>query len=970
MFKKKSITPKYISKSKNQSLANTSVTSVENDDIYITSTYDRTTTVSVSSVLSGSSPVIIQPDGVPLKNYATGDVYNSAMFSAVVFNAKQANQLDRLLIIDLVNDIPLHMLEFDGKIKAIASNNAIDLFVVFTDAGSIFSVDPISGESDQSSTGKKIKKNVKAALISHEVAALLQNEQSLKFFNVLTGECVHKDSLEDKYWITIQVQNERLICTSVVGVYIWTKNGDRYKRTEFGTKSAASCILIHEEDLYVGQINGRIDKHELSTAEHLSPIAPAVESSSSKKGMKQATEHMIIDMAIKDQYLVVLSKTSIRIFYENMCIKEKTFRKPLSNGSMFLEDYDSLVSRIITKVDKDVRLGQWKLRRSQLKVLVKDANKKKKYEWMSNSLSISPTVLNHMFSSDVFLGALLSIAVEGQSGARIGKSMLKLYNENNKLDTLVISAITAEFESVNSGKLLEANYERGRLVNESIFFQYFPTSGFSNADVLFLESRFTTMLLDDLFHNAGSSYIRKVLKNQFQEVLRIPNILEVEPVTISRLHGLSGEDDKEVIAIASENAVQLREIAKSILETLIENIDTFPPILATALHTIYDLANRLMTDQEEDQRLKKSVGRIVGSYLGKVVINPPLGRKTALSQIQRRNLSLIGNLLHTCTNGLPASFPAFRGFDEEENLAGQWLTSVATIGVQGSSGSKFKMIPRDYVYLGRFLKNNSAALLEHLPEGSEVTKLVSKLYEDDTVKSGLGEGVSVPDRSYLERADDETKSKFAAVLPVRFAPDYPPDIDESKKQDILYGNMFAKHPGDYDNLVDWINAERRYHDFILIVLYRGEWCPWCERYVKEWNKYAAKIIAGGGLIVGLSSQSQSSATKNCAKWEIGYPLLGEPENVLALTYNMKTQKIVGYPYGMANPGLVAVDSEGSLIYHWVAYPSFSNYGGQTERPLATNVLDDIFDELAADDIDETSVSSATELSTSFVSDTD
>ena len=62
--------------------------------------------------------------------------------------------------------------------------------------------------------------------------------------------------------------------------------------------------------------------------------------------------------------------------------------------------------------------------------------------------------------------------------------------------------------------------------------------------------------------------------------------------------------------------------------------------------------------------------------------------------------------------------------------------------------------------------------------------------------------------------------------------------------------------------------------------------------MQNWNKYFQKILAKGGMLVGISSENQRSVTKTANKWGLTYPVIGEPENTIADHFMLNVSEYV------------------------------------------------------------------------------
>lgn len=132
--------------------------------------------------------------------------------------------------------------------------------------------------------------------------------------------------------------------------------------------------------------------------------------------------------------------------------------------------------------------------------------------------------------------------------------------------------------------------------------------------------------------------------------------------------------------------------------------------------------------------------------------------------------------------------------------------------------------------------------------------------------------------------------------------------------------------------------------FTIKVFFRGDWCPWCNAYLRDFNAQLDTIRQLGGRVVGITSQAgnQSAQSNN-----LGFDILIDEENREAKKHNIfitpkdetPLRDVDGaYPNGMAQPGVVIEDANGTVLYRWAIVPSEMNFGGATDRPLVSDIL--------------------------------
>lgn len=146
-----------------------------------------------------------------------------------------------------------------------------------------------------------------------------------------------------------------------------------------------------------------------------------------------------------------------------------------------------------------------------------------------------------------------------------------------------------------------------------------------------------------------------------------------------------------------------------------------------------------------------------------------------------------------------------------------------------------------------------------------------------------------------------------------------------------------------ENPNSWIDAEIKSRPLTALVFFRGNWCPFCQGYLRELSgAFLTDLRADGGELIGITAQSESGAQKAHADWGLAFPVHSDPTNALAdrfgiaITPREKTPLAKSpdeYPNGMAQPGVVILDQSGRTLVQWAINPGKSNHNGATDRPL-------------------------------------
>ena len=119
-----------------------------------------------------------------------------------------------------------------------------------------------------------------------------------------------------------------------------------------------------------------------------------------------------------------------------------------------------------------------------------------------------------------------------------------------------------------------------------------------------------------------------------------------------------------------------------------------------------------------------------------------------------------------------------------------------------------------------------------------------------------------------------------------------------------------------------------------------------------------KIRAKGGGIYAITSEPQRLAAMAQDEWSLDFESVGDPHHEISgacqdrgwlkVIINNQTGHLVNpensiyaHPKGFFQPGVLSLDSTGSVLYRWRGVPTRRNMGGATERPTPSHVFDKV-----------------------------
>lgn len=110
-----------------------------------------------------------------------------------------------------------------------------------------------------------------------------------------------------------------------------------------------------------------------------------------------------------------------------------------------------------------------------------------------------------------------------------------------------------------------------------------------------------------------------------------------------------------------------------------------------------------------------------------------------------------------------------------------------------------------------------------------------------------------------------------------------------------------------------------------------------------------EIREAGGEVFAITSEPQSLATEAEDDWEFGFPAVGDPHHEITETLrdrdlveiyanenygHLRHRSWASHPKGYYQPGVIAINREGRVLYRWRCVPRWENMSGAGGRPAA------------------------------------
>jgi peroxiredoxin len=113
----------------------------------------------------------------------------------------------------------------------------------------------------------------------------------------------------------------------------------------------------------------------------------------------------------------------------------------------------------------------------------------------------------------------------------------------------------------------------------------------------------------------------------------------------------------------------------------------------------------------------------------------------------------------------------------------------------------------------------------------------------------------------------------------------------------------------------------------LTSVYRGHWCPFCRGWLSKLATLSPAIIAAGGTPVIITAEAEKYLDDTRAATKYDGKAIVDPENRLAKELDARGLVHVaisersGYDHGMAQPALLVLKENGTVLESWAIVPS-------------------------------------------------
>lgn len=114
---------------------------------------------------------------------------------------------------------------------------------------------------------------------------------------------------------------------------------------------------------------------------------------------------------------------------------------------------------------------------------------------------------------------------------------------------------------------------------------------------------------------------------------------------------------------------------------------------------------------------------------------------------------------------------------------------------------------------------------------------------------------------------------------------------------------------------------------LLLVFYRGSFCPYCAGQLASVNEYISSLHGTGVNVVAVSADKVSESRALSRQLDLDFPLLSDSKrSAINLFAVSETKKGPSYPPGISKPAIFLLNKRGDIRYSYVGRDAYDGHG--------------------------------------------
>ncbi len=110
--------------------------------------------------------------------------------------------------------------------------------------------------------------------------------------------------------------------------------------------------------------------------------------------------------------------------------------------------------------------------------------------------------------------------------------------------------------------------------------------------------------------------------------------------------------------------------------------------------------------------------------------------------------------------------------------------------------------------------------------------------------------------------------------------------DNTKPQGLFVGDKASLFKGKDNNGIEFNLADQLKKGSVVMVFYRGEWCPYCNKELSLINDSLSFILAKGATVVAISPETAENVSKTVSKTKATFPIISDGGMAIMKSYKV------------------------------------------------------------------------------------
>lgn len=128
----------------------------------------------------------------------------------------------------------------------------------------------------------------------------------------------------------------------------------------------------------------------------------------------------------------------------------------------------------------------------------------------------------------------------------------------------------------------------------------------------------------------------------------------------------------------------------------------------------------------------------------------------------------------------------------------------------------------------------------------------------------------------------------------------------------------------------------------IITTYRGNWCPFCRKYLSDFSKAYAQLDRDDVQLVGMSIDTQEKSDSLKAKLGLNFSLYTDTNRLFHSEHKVFTGDHWVAPVVKQHlQPAVFIFQNGVKVFEWIQTPKLKNLGGASSRLPVKEVFDKV-----------------------------